>query len=639
MTERSPDDVDDVDNSNEDNDNDNDNMSYDDNAGEEDGNDRYFDTDNMTDLSLAELIHKQMERISSLEQSHIEQGNSLFQLQQELNEAEIKHKKEVYLLQMELDQTKREKAAGEERMGELYHDLMELQEEEEAAIPESVVGENGKTIDDPNAVAMIKNLNDKLQKYEKTFGVMDNQMAMIKTSCEQVVKTLKEEIADLMEDRCHMEIDLLNQVTKLEHDKETLKKLSDPESHIILEKAQSFRDLSTDSFEEKLKELRDDKEKLQLLLNQERQEADHLIAKMEESNQNLQDELKTVTADLTALRLKPDTKQTAQVLEKVAKERLHLANTLDELAVLWERADSSVLFLEGIVDRCQIFCEKKNDEGHEKFLTTLESAALVHSQVKISVLLLELKLRNQLTALSNDHLALQWTGSNSSEVDVQIKGVQEETLAALRSVQQETEEGLRKLEERIDTEMKSVKKSILQRTNTIQCIQIEHKKLQRDMDKLHQKDAKILPPSSPKTRAKISNPEMFHSPMQISEGESVLDQLQTEVLRTVERLKMKDRMILLMKEKIEESVSREQILKKELRRVMKKAKTEEKRKLGLPQAAASSAAASPIPGVAQQKAPQHPVVTKSPSRRSDKSSPIRNAASIQSGSSRDPPAA
>ena len=614
---------------------------------DEDCNDRYFDTStmshNMTDLSLAELIHKQMERISTLEQSHVDQGTNLFQLQQELTEQQIQHKKQVQLLQMDLDQTTREKAAGEERMGELYHDLMEIQdqkEEEEESSAMVVMGDDGKPIDDPRALAVIKALNEKIQKYEKTFGVMDNQVAMIKTSCEQVVKTLKDEIADMMEDRCHMEIDLLNQVARLENEKETLKKELDPERYVILEKAQSFRHISTDSFEEKLQELRDERAKLEHLLNQERQESDYVIARMEESNQSLQTKLEVVTTELTILQSKPESMQTAQVLEKVAQERLNLANMLDELAILWERADTSVSFLEDLVDRFQESGETKNDsdDDHGRFLTTLESAALVHNQVKISLLLLELKLRNQLTALSNDQLAQHWTDANQSKMTAHLDHVRKENVEALEAVKLRMEEGLKSVEKRVETEVKFMKKSILQRTNAIQCIQIEHKKFQRDLDDFqHQEKWKsndVNPPKSPKAVAK-GDSITGHSPVRLPVGESVLDQLQSEVLKTVERLKMKDNMILLMKEKIDESTARERILKKELKRVMKKAKADVQRKVQVLEAEASLTAS----GATQKSATSRKSVSSTlvTSRRSEKSSPDR-ASSFQSGSSRDPPA-
>jgi chromosome segregation ATPase len=105
-------------------------------------------------------------------------------LQEELNENNVKHREEVYWLRLELDTTRREKEAVEDRMATLYRDMQEMEESKPSRTRPLTV--------DAQYVVQLQN---QLEKYERMMRVMNNQLNLVRNSSDAVVKSLKEEIS------------------------------------------------------------------------------------------------------------------------------------------------------------------------------------------------------------------------------------------------------------------------------------------------------------------------------------------------------------------------------------------------------------------------------------------------------------
>jgi hypothetical protein len=314
----------------------------------------------------------------------------------------------------------------------------------------------------------VQELQVKLYKYEQTFGILDNQINMVKTSCNQIVKTLKEEIADLMEDQCLMEMDLLNQLSALDNEKRNIQLDFQGQMNVKNETIARLRKQNGDNdsrdveeLENKLAKLRMAKKEVEDILRQERAEADDHIQYFEETNVKLQRKLEATADDLEVMR------SSADAQEEIVK-------TLERVANIWERADESIQSLEDNMDQLRPTNHTNLKGDRERLLSTLETASLVHSQVKVSLLLVELKMRNQLTSLKNDKLIMAWAGPSDQEVSKQMQRIQKDGMAALTHVKGTVSKKMRQMEERTLKETKSMKHALEQRTETLLSMQHVH---------------------------------------------------------------------------------------------------------------------------------------------------------------------
>jgi hypothetical protein len=522
------------------------------------------------DLSLHDYsLQEKLERLAYLEKAKQSQDEYLETMQRERLKESLDYKQQVYWLLLELGNTRREKVASEERMAELYQDLMH--QEESTDITGSVPPVEG------DSVELLQELQAKVHKYEHTFGILDNQMNMVKTSCDQVVKTLKEEIADLMDDRCRMEMDLLNQLAATENEKRNAKLDLQVQIRIKNETIARLQQQNEDNDSRDVEELEDQLAKLRMakkdvgdILRQERAETDDHIESLEEANAKLEQMLETAADDLEVMRSSPDAKETAKALDQLTKEREEIVSTLERTANIWEKADASVQSLEDVMDKLRPTNETDLKGDRARLLSTLELASLVQGQVKVSLLLVELKMRNQLTSLKNDKIIMAWAAPTDQEVTKQMQRIQKDATSALTHIEGAMSEQMLQMEERTVEETKSMKQALEQRTETLQSMQQEHKRLKVEISRMKKSTNSCASPGT--IRSMVPTDDSLNSPSPIKKpivSGHVLEQLEAEVLNVVERVQHKNNTIQALQANLKEYAIREQILMKELKRAMR----------------------------------------------------------------------
>ena len=533
---------------------------------EEEEEDRYAqdddEEDDDDDLSLRHLLQLKLERITYLESAKKIQDEYMETMRRERLEESLKNKQQVYWLQLELDNTLRDKLASEERMAELYQDLMHQEESTDIAGSVPVEGDLAE---------LVQELQAKVYKYEQTFGILDNQINMVKTSCDQVVKCLKEEIVDLMDDRCRMEMDLLNQFATLDKEKRNVQLDLQGQNQVKNEMIARLRKQSGDDdsrdveeLEKELAKLRIAKNEMEDILRQEELEADDRIQSLEEANVKLERKLEAAADDLEVMGSSSDAQETVKVLDRMTKEREETDSTLERVVNIWELADASVQSLEDAMDQLRPTNGTDLKGDRARLLSTLESVSLVHGQVKVSLLLIELKMRNQLTSLKNDKLTMVWDGPSDQEVTKQMHCIQKDAMSALKHVEGTMTKQMRQMEERTSEETKCMKQALEQRTETLQSMQQEHKQLQEEIARMKESANSCASPVT--TDDGLISPPSMKKP--IVSGQ-VLDQLLVEVENVVERVQLKNDVIQALQANLKESAKREQILKKELKRAMR----------------------------------------------------------------------
>ena len=423
-------------------------------------------------------------------------------LQKEMKEMKVKHKEELYWLKLELDTMKREKEAVETRMSELFRDMQEMKDPTIA------------TADSDDSEAQ---LQAKVKKYSAMVKALNNQIILVRHSSEQIVKNLKDEIKDVVDTSSQTEKELLNELEKVQKENETLKA-----------KLQAGSGTSPSSeLKAECETLKKDKAELQAELKNER-------AKSRDTIGHLQ-------GDVLVLRSSADA---VQSMDQIREDRDESIATLERVALLWDRADEAIQSLETVMEELKPKEEEPVDnEDRERALSTLESASLVHGQVKVSLMLIELKLRNGLMSLKNDAAELGSMALAEPAIMQQISQAQEESLAAIAKLEDSLKLQMEHLEDKSIKETKEVKEN-----------------LEKEVAQMSVEELGTLAKQTSGSPDK--NVELFVS-------RKILERLQNEVLQVVARVKEKNETIGRLEAAVEERKAREKTLLEELRKLMK----------------------------------------------------------------------
>ena len=111
----------------------------------------------------------------------------------------------------------------------------------------------------------------------------------------------------------------------------------------------------------------------------------------------------------------------------------------------------------------------------ERLLSTLETASLIHGQVKVALLLVEVRLRNQLSSLKNDRSSMTWAAPSDDEIVESMREILDEGLAAVSHVESTITAQVCTLEETALEETKLMKEMISDRSKTLESMQAEYK--------------------------------------------------------------------------------------------------------------------------------------------------------------------
>jgi hypothetical protein len=206
-------------------------------------------------------------------------------------------------------------------------------------------------------------------------------------------------------------------------------------------------------------------------------------------------------------------------------------------------------------------------------LATLETASLVHGQIKVSLMLIELKLRNQLQSLKNDRLQTDSISvSNHDNVLQQMKSVQSDVMKVVSQVETTLSGQIQEIERRTLEETKLMKEAIQKRATALDTMQAERQALQDEVKRLKSING-TSNGNNKKNASEKSSLNQDGDKVLNGISREILDQLHVEALRVIERVTEKNNLITAMKAKIEEHKASEERLKKELKRALRKQTT------------------------------------------------------------------
>jgi hypothetical protein len=484
-------------------------------------------------------------------------------LQEELNENNVKHREEVYWLRLELDTTRREKEAVEDRMATLYRDMQEMEESKPSRTRPLTV--------DAQYVVQLQN---QLEKYERMMRVMNNQLNLVRNSSDAVVKSLKEEISDIMDEKVKVEVNLMNQLASMDKEKQDLKtqlqgKDLQQQSGSTLtntispssrgggsSQGSNSNSKSDEQLQAQVKQLEDENNRLTSDLAQQRKES---LVKGDQTRQEkdaLSRQVKKFQGDMLMMR---STDEAIQFMDQMKHDRNETLYTLERVALLWDRADESIQKLESVMMELKPNDEHQ-DDNREQLLSTLETASLVHGQAKVSLMLIELKLRNNLACTKNDQLQLGSLTLADPAVNTRISDIQTEAMSAIEEVQAMLNTQIEGLGEQAALETKVIKETLESKVTDLKIMEARQQHLEQEISVLQTAEGQAV--------AGMKD-DMDANALELYVSQKGLERLQAEVLQVIERVKEKNESIGRLTATVEEHKVRERSLMDELRRFMK----------------------------------------------------------------------
>jgi hypothetical protein len=547
------------------------------------------DTEMNTEENILQ-IYREKQRL--LMEANTEKDIRLERLEKEFNDHTIQHNEGIHWLRLQLDTSRLEKNAADERIAELQKELRRTSSDQ----PPRNISLNTPTISDSVGKGeekdnLIIRLQSRAEKYESSFEVMEKQMAMIKSSSGEVIKTLKEEIADLMEGRTRVELDLLNQLSELDnenrrrqleyalelHNKdETIETLRNLDNCSISAKGQQASSLSTliyngSSSTEDTCEIWPSDQADDLPTDEQRggKEESSLVLRLGDEKAELQRKLHKANKELEDFRSGLNVKDNLELVRRVSEERRAIDMSLDRVKTVFGSTDAAVSNLKGIIEKFKTDDDSGAEREKKRMLSVLESASLIHEEVKLSILLTELKLRNEFECLKKNHMMNE--GNHQATPDKQelindFKEIQNNALIELGKAGAEFSRQFKDLERR----------TILEKTKIEDFLQKSAQKSSQKRDRKHAS-------KSSKTSQTLSMHELllaFQADRDSRDSSAATDDslminrdvlhlLEKELLELRERMLAKNQKIMLLKEGLERHKIRESDLRKELRALIK----------------------------------------------------------------------
>mmetsp|Transcript_16838 Transcript_16838/g.38602 ORF Transcript_16838/g.38602 Transcript_16838/m.38602 type:complete len:707 (-) Transcript_16838:160-2280(-) len=394
-----------------------------------------------------------------LMEANLEKEKRLEELEKEFNDHNVQHKEGIYWLRLQLDTTRQEKKDAEERLSELRTELQKL-----SAGQPLLSSVDNETDDDVRSEkdVLISRLQHKIKRYEISFGVMENQMAMIETSSGSIINTLKKEIADLMEDRTKVELDLLNQLSdldnenrkrqlefalELENKNEKIEALRKGQQVSLCTVDNSSRFSSEDNNSEAMGYFFGTSSKSKT----DSQSDELIIHRLGGSKSELHRIIEASSTDSEEVRMGPNSEDDTITRGRIWEERHRIESSICRVKTILESTNTAISNLEDIVTSFNPGDESDVEIEKEKILSIHQSASLIHDQIKVSIALIELKLRNEFDRSKSDCSASNTEHSTSRGAAMNsMEAIKNDTLLELEKVEAECSRQLKELEERLN---------------------------------------------------------------------------------------------------------------------------------------------------------------------------------------------
>jgi hypothetical protein len=215
---------------------------------------------------LNQMIHDRDRRISSIKRKMEDQHSKMILFEEELKEIKLRREASEVAHIEELTKLMEEKEAVEKTLSRLQDDLKK-QQGDSLQLYAEVIKKDASSVPDATDSSYVMRMQAQLCKCMHSMGIMENQMELVKETCDELIKSLKEAVNRTIDEKTQVELQFMNELVMTDNSrreveeglKVKLEKLRE-EIQALEEKledrdSESESDSETDEEEEEEKEL------------------------------------------------------------------------------------------------------------------------------------------------------------------------------------------------------------------------------------------------------------------------------------------------------------------------------------------------------------------------------------------------
>ena len=521
-----------------------------------------------------EEVKERSERIRELELVKAQQDEELKQLRIALGQKDVECKQELYWVQLELDQVKREKEEIEDRADVLMRDLVDMQQN-----PPSNLMHHGDVVHE-----QMMQWHQQLQQFPSARDAFLEQIRSVRAKSSELMAEMKDEIEGTLEEKVQMERDLIAQLASLDSETRTMEwsyeeDLRAREEQLVTQEDKQRKNNSrsalsatgasssslVEEYEDQVDALAETRDALQQELQDLTDRFDDKINLLESDQDQLEERRKELEAELEVMR-GGAAAESIQIVDALQKDRAESHATLERIAQLWDKAHDSVHILENAMDELRPttthsshqYPNKGYNIDRERLISTLETASLVHTEIKSCMLLLESKLRRQLASLKNDQVVLMQTKRSPLTSMVFVSPREELELTELvTKLQKAAVTVVERVEDTLEGDLQPLMDKDADRTT-----EDRRQQLKQANDAVRKMSSQLQKAESTVHKLRTQQQDSHHQKQQHDDKEDTVkisaaafDKLEGEVLLVVDRLKAKNEAI----EQLESTLSEQKL--------------------------------------------------------------------------------
>ena len=252
---------------------------------------------------LNQMIHDRDRRIASIKRKMEEQHLKMAQFQEEL--VEIKEKREASEIAHmdELTLLMEDKEVGERALGRLQDDLKKQQGDSLQLYAEVIKKDVAKTKNIPDATdsSYVMRMQAQLCKCMHSMGIMENQTELVKATCDELIKSLKEAVNRTIDEKTNVELQFMNELVMTDNNRreneEEMKEKLDKLHEQIKELEEKLEDHESDSDSDS--EIDEEEEEEKELLKKELKERNEEIAAVEKEIEEQKERIKQLESGVS----------------------------------------------------------------------------------------------------------------------------------------------------------------------------------------------------------------------------------------------------------------------------------------------------------------------------------------------------
>ena len=231
---------------------------------------------------LNQMIHDRDRRIASIKKKMEGQHEKMAKFQEELVEIKKRREESEITHMNELTALMEEKEVGERALARLQEDLKK-QQGDSLQLYAEVIKKDASKMPVATDSSYVMRMQAQLCKCMHSMGIMENQTELVKSTCDELIKSLKDAVNRTIDEKTNMELKFMNDLVMTDNARrdmeEKMKEKLDKLREQISEVEEKLEDVDSESESES--EIDEEEEEEKELLKKELKERNDEIANLQ----------------------------------------------------------------------------------------------------------------------------------------------------------------------------------------------------------------------------------------------------------------------------------------------------------------------------------------------------------------------